>query len=116
MPEFLLVEAPVHAPGRCLTCGASNGPMIDTLIRHDSWDIGALYLCPACVVEAGRLIGSLSPEQATDAAARLASASERISELVAELAAERENKLVSLADVLTYVASEQKPVMKTKAS
>lgn len=78
----LLMDAPVLFPGRCATCGRSQGQMVDTHIEHEA--ASTLYLCAdVCVPAFAALIG-LGDTSAADERAQTAEA--RIVELETELA------------------------------
>jgi hypothetical protein len=55
MRELGLVPAPIFAPGHCMICGGSYGPMIDT--RVDIPGDGRMYICThVCFPEMIRLV------------------------------------------------------------
>lgn len=103
MPDFQHVRSPVFTPTHCIACMNHRDPdgFIDLLVELP---IGHLYLCANCTYQAGQRLGMLSPHQADDLTGRLATAQQDIETLQAELAAEREDKVVSLADVRKLIS------------
>jgi hypothetical protein len=53
--RFKLLERPLAIPGKCVTCGAVDRPVIDT-----GWNIdyyGVVYFCTFCLTEVATVIG-----------------------------------------------------------
>ncbi len=97
--DFQHVKNPVFPPGQCRACVTHKDKdgFVD-LIAEDSAGF-RFYLCASCLFQAGRTLGMLSPDQATGLRQLVVDAQEAVTILERELAVERENKLVSLADV-----------------
>ena len=109
MPEFAWVKAPVFPPTLCLACNTHSHPdgFVD-LISEDPTG-RRHYLCASCVYTAGQKVGCLSPVQADDLRERVAKAHEDLLDIQLELDEERENKVVSLADVKKLMTKKALP-------
>lgn len=122
MPPFNLVPAPVFSPTRCTTCGANRceGGFVDLIIDDvpiGGFDeagsprvsgalgvgFGHLYLCADCSATVASLIGWTSPGQRLELEGELAGYRVKTRDLEEELEAEREQKVVSIGDVLALV-------------
>lgn len=103
MPDFAWVQSAIFSPTCCATCMTHRDPggFVDLLV--DTPAAGRLYMCATCVERAGREVHMLSRGQADDLTGRLARQQQQIAALQDELEREKENKLVSLADVRTLV-------------
>lgn len=108
MPEFAWVKAPVFSPTRCMSCNthAHRDGFVD-LVSEDANGFRH-YLCASCVFTAAQKFGCLAPSQADELRHRLADAAEELLDVRAELEAERENKVVPLADVKRMLAVKPK--------
>jgi hypothetical protein len=119
VPDFHLVPAPVFSPTRCVTCGTTrcDEGFIDLIVEtaslgfnehadavHDPAGLiptlGHLYQCVLCVRQAANAAGCLDPGRWADLRADHDAALDRLEALEGELEAEKQNKVVSLADVL----------------
>lgn len=98
MPDFFWVKNPVFPPTICAGCNthAHKDGFVDLLAEDAAGR--RFYLCAGCVNTAGNKVGALSKAQGDDLRGRLAGAQEELLALQGELEAERENKVVSLAD------------------
>jgi hypothetical protein len=70
--RYKLLERPVALPGRCVTCGAVDRPVVDT-----NWNIdmfGAVYFCVSCLAEVARVIGMVPALEVQEAEANSAKA------------------------------------------
>lgn len=105
------MQSPVFTPTQCLTCGTHRDQrgFVDLLV--DQPVNGRAYMCATCLFQAGRVLRMLDPEQADRVTRRLGEANDRIGDLEAELAHERANKTVPLADALKML--ERKQVART---
>ena len=111
--DFQWVQSPQLAPGRCQSCSTHSHPdgFVDLIAEGPLQEVpgfglaaaARVYLCAGCLRQAARHVGCLEPKQADDLGRRLGEANSRINQLEADLAAEQENKLVSLADVRELV-------------
>jgi hypothetical protein len=79
------------------------GPFADTQVDlgavEDQNGFGWLYVCKKCVGTMAALFGFETPEQVAARSELMASADARITELEAQLEAERENKVVKLSEL-----------------
>lgn len=98
MPDFQFVQSPVFTPTSCATCSTHHDKkgFVDLLV--DTPVGGRLYMCGTCAETAGRKLGMLSREQATDLTRRLARAQEDLAAAYKSLEHEKANKSISLAD------------------
>ena len=89
----------MFTPTACLACGTHHDRhgFVDLLV--DQPVSGRAYLCGNCTFQAARKVGCLDPVQSADLTARLAAATAEIGALNDQIAAERDTKVVSLADV-----------------
>lgn len=103
MPDFAWVKAPIFTPTQCITCSthASKDGFVDLVVDNVE---GRVYMCASCIEQAGRRVGMLAKREADKLAARVAEAHDAITALERELEAERENKVVPLADVKKLLA------------
>lgn len=64
--RFILIDQPVMSPGKCLTCGLTQGDadrkFVDT--GHDLDWYGVIYICTGCIREIANGLFYLSPDQA----------------------------------------------------
>ncbi len=102
-PDFQWVKAPVFTPTVCKGCMTHKHPAGFVDLLHEDPVAGRLYLCAGCVETAGRQTGMRTRAQYAELADTLDRAESRISQLEAALEDERDNKLVSLADVKELV-------------
>lgn len=123
MPDFQLVSAPVFSPTRCCACGSSacKSGFVDLLVEDASlgYDektaqpiddpnvriptIGHLYLCGMCIAQAAKVADFVPAAMVKDAFDALDA---KIDRLESELAAERDSKVVALADVRKLLVVE----------
>lgn len=114
MPDYQWVPTPVFTPTTCLGCNAHRHEdgFVDTLAEDAAGR--RLYLCAECVRQAARKVGCYAPKEVADLKAEVAAANARAAELEDELAVERANKVVSLADV-KKILKEGKPLARDEA-
>lgn len=123
MPAFLVVPHAQFSPTACVTCGTSSDPhgfvdlLVDTAVQGFDEDggfpihdpklarptIGHLYLCCTCLYQAANAAGCADPADKAMLEERLVVAADAITDLEAELDAERADKVVSLDDVRTLL-------------
>lgn len=110
-----LVPEAVLFPFMCM-CGNGNGPFIDLMVE----DAGEhRYLCmERCGEACARALNWSPPEHVDDLVGRLAAAVSENERVCALLEAERENKVLSLADakVLLETAKTSTPKPRAKVA
>lgn len=70
--RYKVLERPYALPGKCVTCGATDRPVVDT-----NWNIdyyGAVYFCVFCLSEVARVIGMVDGSELREAEADSAKA------------------------------------------
>ena len=104
MPEFQKVQVPVFSPTHCATCLNHLDP--DGFVDLIAEVYGEhLYMCASCVYTAANLLGCYSPKQAAKLRTDLGMTRDAVRRLQDELDTERDNKVVSLADVRQLVTA-----------
>lgn len=116
MPDFQWVKAPVFQPTACMSCMTHSHR--DGFVDLLSEDVNGMhhYLCAGCAFTAAQKLGCLSPAQADDLRRRLADAAEELLGVQSELEAERENKVVPLADVKAMLRNGRQTGSKAPAT
>lgn len=128
MPAFEVVAHPVFSPTRCATCGTSSCPdgFVDLLVdsapvrgfTEDGGDpihdpdgveptLGHLYMCVQCVAQAAVKIGGCDRADRVRLEDKVVGYEAHIAELEQQLEAERLDKVVSLDDVRTLLATHE---------
>jgi len=108
MIEPRLVEGAMFSPGHCHICGGSQGAMVDTGV--DVPGDGRTYIClKVCVPLIARACRWLTPEQGDQLLERLGQATAEANELRDALERERDNRVVSLEDVLRLTGQAREP-------
>ena len=99
-PQF-----PVNAPGNCdLSYGSTDGPFVAV----DAFGTGdRVYVNDVTGAEIATAFGWASPADVHDLHAQIERLSIRVAELKDELAAERADKLVPLAEVIDFVKARE---------
>jgi hypothetical protein len=102
LPDFHRVKAPVFSPTMCLTCSTHQHPdgFVDTGVDLNP-PHGRAYLCAGCVYQLARAVGCLSPAEAQKLRERIDVLNAEAESLVVALEDERDNKTVSVTDLLT---------------
>jgi hypothetical protein len=103
MSEFAKIEHPQRSPTQCVACQGHNGPFID--LQQELPGYGYLYLCigseeiPGCLMQMARMADMASPAEVEKFFAREAELVGQIGELEGELEEERDQKVVSVAEL-----------------
>lgn len=108
MPEFQRVAAPIYSPTQCISCSTHADPegFVD-LLAEQLPPYGRVYLCAGCVKQAGKQIGMLEEKQANHLRVRLTDAVQEIAVLNTKLEEERQNKFVTMSDVIASLQAGQ---------
>lgn len=104
MPEFNVIGEALISPRKCAACPEQIGQFVDLVLEDPYY--GRFYLCERCALSAGRAVGMLDPEQASMLGAMASEAESRLALLEAELAAQKDIKLVRVSELGPIISAK----------
>lgn len=123
MPDFLVVDQPTSIGNTCAFCSTHKHDRGFVNLLRDEMGYGRLHACAGCADQIGRAVGGIDPEQTTRLHGIVDELTETAEKLQTELAREKLDKVVPLADVVDFFEErakrrpeEPEPVTKPKAA
>lgn len=123
MPDFAVVAQPTSVGNTCAFCSTHKHDRGFVNLLRDELGYGRLHACASCADQIGRAVGGIDPEQTGRLHGIIDELTETAERLQQELSREKLEKVVPLADVVSFFderkrrrPDEPEPVTQPKAS